>query len=388
MTTLTPDLTTPYGPLNLVLEEADATTLRILRDDVEVATGPGPSLAYVDSTMVPDVQHIYRGESYAGADEPIGVDAVAFTAAAAGTPAMVARPIGRPEVDGWAVSMYGLTNGTTYRLYRYNAKTRTPVYLANPFATPASGTPNPYVITDFHYPIGEDFAYRLYRAGTRVADTRKGGNPWYRVNYGLPILRRGGPGGPSTAMEVTIKDQQSIEYRSRMAVHEVINRPDPVGIGTYRYLARGTITFLTRTVDERDALLLLLREGTKYLLRTPCHHVVDDMWFVAWDIREARVSDTSARKTLEVEYQRVRGPGEGEEPLPTPEPENNYGEVDAAYPTFDAVYVSNVSYADVLANTPIVVRSAGVEPLEGEVVEDDEQSEYADQVWQEATYDA
>ena len=140
MTTVSTYLVTPYGPVDVSVSEPTAARLVLFLDDVQVAedlTGTG-LLTWQHNTPITAGTYTYRGESYAADGTQIGVAAKQAKVLATGTPGIIARPIGRPEVDGWRVELYGLAGSTTYRLYRYNSKTRSPVYNYNPFTTPST----------------------------------------------------------------------------------------------------------------------------------------------------------------------------------------------------------------------------------------------------------
>lgn len=102
----------------------------------------------------------------------------------------------------------------------------------------------------------------------------------------------------SAALWLGLLSIDSLKHPSNTEVYQILSRSDAVAVGQVGNWETGTISFLSRTFDERFAMVDLIRSGRVKLIRIGDDGYPEDNWYLALgDFSETRLSDDHADPT-------------------------------------------------------------------------------------------
>ena len=126
-------------------------------------------------------------------------------------------------------------------------------------ATNVAVSGSTFTVVDYEAPNSVDVLYRArasYVSGSVVVGPWTESTPAVQWTANVDWLKH--PTHPSLNRPVTVAANPARTRRRRQGVHSVIGRADPVVVSDVLNLPTGTITFLTATDTEAEALLALL----------------------------------------------------------------------------------------------------------------------------------
>ena len=180
------------------------------------------------------------------------------------------------------------TDGDLVTVYRVVDGDETPVRGGIDRVPDATGT---LVLTDQSAPFGVPVAYRVDQtdtvtgaitSSTSTPVTLTAPGPW----LSLPVT--------GEAVQLTIVDWPEKAYAARGAVIAVAGRTTPIVVSDKRIAASSTLTVLTRTKAELDALRDLLAVGDVIQVRPVCG-AVEAEYVAVLDVTEQRYRPRTLR---------------------------------------------------------------------------------------------
>jgi hypothetical protein len=175
--------------------------------------------------------------------------------------------------------------------------------------TPLSG--GQVVGWDWELPIGVSVTYTAYSyddaAGSSVVATSNSVTvTWTTDNDWLKD-----PLEPARNLPVRVASMASTRYASSTTIHQVLNRPDPVTVGSVRQTGDGQLVLYTDTLDESDRLDYITASGHVLLFQSTQQSRVGNMYFAVTDVEEDRVEGAlrdQPYRMWSLTYQRVGVP--------------------------------------------------------------------------------
>jgi hypothetical protein len=210
---------------------------------------------------------------------------------------------------------------TTATIVRVNTSDGT--VLAVRGGDPATLAGGGWVGQDYEVPLDDPFYYRA--SSTDVPGLELLSPTYTVVGDGRTLLKH--PGRPALNQVVHVATAPSVSRPVAQGVFDVLGRPTPVAVSMRRSAPRGELQLTTYTEDERQALLLLLEDGTPLYLQAPADYGVGNVYVSIGDVTEGRMAGTGF----------------------TPERRWSLPFVVVDRPTGDALAVGN-TWADVLAD--------------------------------------
>jgi hypothetical protein len=232
-----------------------------------------------------------------------------------------------------------IDSATTATIERVNLSTGSVLGVRN--AEPAPLIVGQWLGQDYEAPLDVDFYYRATSPDVPGVELLS-------RTYSIPALDRSmlkHPGRPALNASVRIGAAPNMTRPVTQGVFEVLGRTTPVAVSMRRSAARGELQVVTLDEDERDALLLLLDDGTPLLLQTPSGYGVGNIYVAVGELSEERVTGLGAewarRWTLPfVVVDRPVG-----EALAVG---NTWADVLASYTSWDAMRTAEGTWAGVL----------------------------------------
>jgi hypothetical protein len=167
-----------------------------------------------------------------------------------------------------------------------------------------------FVGWDYELPISVPVTYVASVYGPSDTDTPLDSSDGVTVTWTTPHDWLKDPLEPIRNMPILVGDIGDFTYDSRMGVHPVIGRPNPVTIGDTRSSANGEFTFVTLSQDFRDRFHLITSSGHPLLLQSTQESGVGNLYFAPLSVREARYVPLrdSIERGWTVSYQEVDMP--------------------------------------------------------------------------------
>jgi len=112
---------------------------------------------------------------------------------------------------------------------------------------------------------------------------------------------------PSRSVAVTVVEMPDTSYQTRVTLLPIIGRNTPVAQTDFPQAATGTLTILTQSPGERDALTALIRDGWPVLFKSQPERGVGNRYMALTGITTYRVSPLAKepmRRTV-IEYATV-----------------------------------------------------------------------------------
>ncbi|MEV4939564.1 hypothetical protein [Streptomyces zaomyceticus] len=200
-----------------------------------------------------------------------------------------------PTAVGYGADIYvqGLTDGsyTTWSLTRWLADgSEQPVRGADGDIAGIPITSDRATAQDFEAPLGVPVQYKA-----RIIHPIDGS----RGSLSLPVTLPEPPttdvvlkdvGQPARQAAVTAQELPQWARAARQAVHHVRGRSRPVVISDVRLARTGSLTLVTASAVERDALWWILDSGTTLLLQWPAVWGERDVYVQVGDVTEGRLT--------------------------------------------------------------------------------------------------
>ncbi|MFJ3084475.1 hypothetical protein ACIPJG_32625 [Streptomyces halstedii] len=225
----------------------------------------------------------------APAGDQIYVDAVTMTP---GGIAAIADPI--PDKYGASIALQGLTAGgyANWGLWRVEADGNlTPVRGESGDTSQNTVVGDRAVIEDYEAPLGIPVSYYLKLWTTSATGNGTMSDP-ITIPEPLPteiVLKDPGMPARQTTAVVAKGGQPTWTRKARQSVNAVRGRVRPIVISDMRTSREGTLTLVTETAEELDAMWWLLEAGTVLLIQWPSLWGEKDVYVSVGDVSEAPV---------------------------------------------------------------------------------------------------
>lgn len=121
----------------------------------------------------------------------------------------------------------------------------------------------------------------------------------------------GDPVSPVRSQWFSLMAIGELGYSARMNLFTVLSRAGAVAVSDVRGLASGSISLMTRTLEERNMALMVFETGRILLLRNPNPDYPETDWYLAiGDVKESRLGPNHRRpeRLWELEFARVDRP--------------------------------------------------------------------------------
>jgi hypothetical protein len=205
----------------------------------------------------------------------------------------------------WVVLTVTANEATHFTVYRVTGDTTQAVRGALNKASDGA-----LVVADYEAPQNTSLSY--YAEATDGTQTRVSSivKPTGKIDRGGDVVF--GLTNPLAWLQLNVEGLPELVRKGRRDVVEVIGRPDPIAVSDVRLYPSGTLTLITLTDGERQALNNLLADGgvLAFSPRYPDFGFSDVWYFSVGDARESRTSplgqESSRRHALDV--QRIAPP--------------------------------------------------------------------------------
>ncbi|MBT2412641.1 hypothetical protein J7I94_19095 [Streptomyces sp. ISL-12] len=197
------------------------------------------------------------------------------------------------------------------------------------------------VVTDYEAPLGVPVYWRVAMWDPNGVGTLSYTSDPVTLTAETTDVWLKDPGLPQRSVKLTVATPMPTWQRqARQNVSQVRGRRLPVVISDVRGGKTGTLTVVTETADDRDALWWVLDAGGPLLLQWPPHWDEDDIYVTVGDVSAAPVVDYAefSDRTWSLPLTEVDRP--------------TGGITGSADRTWETVATENATWADVLAGTP------------------------------------
>lgn len=197
---------------------------------------------------------------------------------------------------GAAITVRGLTSGGptwTWSLRRLGSDAQQPVRGWNGDLVAQAVTNDTMVVTDYEVPLGVPVQWRVrIEAPTGTAGSFSYTTDPITLDADPTAVWLKDPGLPQRSCKVTVGTPlPTWQTSARQSVSQVRGRRLPVVISDVRSGRTGSLTIITETTDERDALNWVLESGSVLLLQWPPGWGETDMYVSVGDVSAAPVVD-------------------------------------------------------------------------------------------------
>lgn len=153
-------------------------------------------------------------------------------------------------------------------------------------------TAGDWIGADYEVPLAADVTYRadLFDAinGAPVATATSGTVQVAPLKPGRIYLHN--VASPSAILSPQVEEMEPVTREAKSAVYDVVGRSTPVVVASVRSSRTGSMSLLTRTLDERDELWRLFSSGDVLLLRTERTYGVGTIYIAVNNVTEERVT--------------------------------------------------------------------------------------------------
>lgn len=153
-------------------------------------------------------------------------------------------------------------------------------------AEPATLVAGGWVGADYEAPTDDTFYY--YASSTDAPGFILATQSMILPSNGVTWLKH--PGRPSLNTTVRVGVAPNVTRPVSQGVFEVLGRQMPVAVSMRRSMFRGDLQLVTFDETERNALLLLLDDGTPLLLQAPSGYGIGNVYISVGDVSEERAT--------------------------------------------------------------------------------------------------
>jgi hypothetical protein len=173
---------------------------------------------------------------------------------------------------------------TTATIARVNSADGTVLAVRN--AEPATLVLGQWIGPDYEVPLDDEFYYRA--TSPDVPGVELLSVPYSVASVERTMLKH--PGRPALNAAVRVSEGPSLTRPVAQGIFDVLGRQTPVAVSMRRNSARGDLHLVTFDDAEREALLLLLDDGTPLLLQTPSGYGVGNVYIAVGEVSEERAT--------------------------------------------------------------------------------------------------
>lgn len=239
--------------------------------------------------------------------------------------------VGTGSTDGWATVTRTHPSGTI-------------VTLRDATLIPTSG--GGFLVRDYELPIGIPVDYTAYLYGDAGGATLLDTSNTVRVTWQTQSEWLKDPLEPVRNMPIQVVAPGDSNYATPAGVFPVLNRPDPITVGTVRQADQGELELLTLTRDDHDKLHRITASGNPLLFQSTQESGYGSMYFQPLGLVESHpvpLRDITVR-VWRLAYQETRPPVGPAAAAVT------WADIAAYYSTWDDALADFTSWQDLLEN--------------------------------------